>query len=321
MSDQSSRLIECPPFTRYDAAAAHDNRIYHRFALVDGVRLHYLTTEADIGSTQQSADKTLPWLLLLAGFPESSHSWRHVIPLLRSHYRIIAVDFPGQGESDKPADGYDTAALADKVHSLVQQLHIGRYHIAAHDVGAWVAYPYARRYSSEVHRLALLDAGIPGVTLPDALPTAPDRVWRTWHFAFHCVDELPEQLLTGRERIYLDWFLRRKVADPACFTDADIDEYVRHIATPGGLRAGLAYYRAAHVSAAQNRELVAAGKLTVPVLAVSADQGSIPDMAVGLRQFCENVTGIRLQHCGHFVSEEQPKALADHLHAFFSQPE
>ena len=317
MTAQPSTLVECPPHSRHDTTTT--DGIYHRFALVDGLRLHYLSTAASSDNKQPSADGSLPWLLLLAGFPESSHAWRRVIPQLRSHYRIIAIDYPGQGESDKPANGYDSTALADKVHGVMQQLHISRYFMAAHDIGAWVAFPYAHRYSSELQRLALLDAGIPGVTMPDALPTAPDRVWRTWHFAFHCVDELPELLLAGRERLYLEWFLRRKAADPSCFSDADIDVYVRHIATPAGLRAGLAPYRVAHVSAEQNRALTASGKLSMPVLAVSADQGSIPDMAVGLRTVCDTVTGIRLQHSGHFIPEEQPVALAEQLHMFFSQ--
>ena len=319
MSDQPSRLIETPPHSRYQATDAESERVYHRFALVDGVRLHYLLADGSSNHNQPSTHSSLPWVLLLAGFPESSYAWRHIIPLLRPDYRVIAVDFPGQGESDKPADGYDTAALANKVHGLMQQLHITKYHVVGHDIGAWVAYPYTRLYSDEVLRLALLDAGIPGVTLPEALPTAPDRVWRTWHFAFHCVDELPELLLVGRERVYLEWFLRRKAADPSCFTDADIDEYVRHIATPAGLRAGMAYYRVAHVSAQQNRALAASSKLNVPVLAISADQGSIPDMAVGLKAHCDNVTGIRLQHCAHFIPEEQPVALAAQLHAFFTR--
>ena len=42
-------------------------------------------------------------------------------------------------------------------------------------------------YSDEVIKLALLDAGIPGITLPDALPVTADRAWRTWHFAFHVI--------------------------------------------------------------------------------------------------------------------------------------
>ena len=100
-------------------------------------------------------------------------------------YRIIAPDLPGQGDSDRPFGGYDTQTLATKVHGLLQQLGIRQYSLVAHDVGAWVAYPYAALFGDEVRRLVLMDAGIPGITLPDALPTAPDRAWRTWHFAFH----------------------------------------------------------------------------------------------------------------------------------------
>jgi len=56
----------------------------------------------------------------------------------------------------------------------------------------------------------------------------------------------------------------------------------------------------------------------MPVLAGSADQGSIPDMAIPLRAFAENVTGIIIPHSGHFIPEEQPEVLARHLHSFFT---
>jgi len=58
--------------------------------------------------------------------------------------------------------------------------------------------------------------------------------------------------------------------------------------------------------------------LQIPLLAVSADQGSIPDMAVPLRDFAENVTGIIIANSGHFIPEEQPAALAHELHTFFT---
>ncbi|GFZ91397.1 MULTISPECIES: alpha/beta fold hydrolase [Sphingobium] len=165
--------------------------------------------------------------------------------------------------------------------------------------------------------MALFDAGIPGVTLPDLLPAAPDRAWKTWHFAFHTVPDLPEALITGREREYLDWFLRRKVADPRSIGDADLDEYVRIFTLPGALRAGLAYYREVGVSAEQNRALVRDGKLTMPVLAVSADQGSIPDMAAPLRAYADDVRGETVADSGHFIPEEQPEAVAALLASFF----
>lgn len=293
-------MIEAPPMVRPEPALAGFD---HCFQTVDGVRLHYVAGGKADGDV----------VVLLAGFPESWFAWRKVMPLLAPAYKLIAPDMPGQGDSDRPEVGYDTRSLAVTMHKLLQQLGVKRYFLAAHDVGAWVAYPHARLFGDEVRRLALLDAGIPGITLP----TAPERAWRTWHFAFHAIPDLPEMLITGRERQYLDWFLRRKAANPEAFSEADIDEYLRVFSKTGGLRAGLAYYRAASLSAQQNRELNGLGKLKTPVLALGADQGSIADMAGPLREFAEDVQGGTIRCCGHFLPEEQPAAVAGELASFF----
>ena len=192
--------------------------------------------------------------------------------------------------------------------------------IAERGRAAWQkAFGYTKRAcAEEVRRLVLMDAGIPGITLPDALPTDPAGAWRTWHFAFHALPDLPELLITGRERQYLNWFLRRKTANPEAFSDADIGEYLRVFTKDGGLRAGPAFYRAAALSAQQNRDLSARGKLKMPILALGADQGSIADMAVPLRAYAEDVRGGVVTNCGHFISEEQPEAAAGELSAFFS---
>jgi pimeloyl-ACP methyl ester carboxylesterase len=281
----------------------------HHFETVHGLRLHYV----------EGGDERADPLVLVAGYPESWYAWRRVMPLLAGRFRVIAVDLPGQGDSDKPLDGYDTGTIAGLMHYLLRQIGLSRtgYGLVAHDVGAWVAFPYAMRFASEVRKLVLMDAGIPGVTLPDSLPATPDRAWRTWHFPFHTIPDLPEMLIAGRERIYLDWFLRRKAADPFSFEEADLDEYERVFTQPGALRAGLAFYRAATQSAAQNLALTTQGKLKMPVLAMSADQGSIPDMAEALRAHAADLSGVRLVRCGHFLPEEQPQAVAEHLLRFF----
>ncbi|WP_409429849.1 alpha/beta fold hydrolase [Pantoea sp.] len=300
----ATRQADAPPVSWQDGALTG---FEHRYATVDGVRMHYVTGGNPAGET----------LVLLAGFPQSWYAWRQVMALMGKNYRIIAPDLPGQGDSDRPESGYDTRSLAEKVHGLLEQLNVDRYFLAAHDVGAWVAWPYAALYGDEIKRLALLDAGIPGVTLPDALPVTPDKAWKTWHFAFHIIPDLPEALIAGRERLYLEWFLRRKTACPAVFTDADIDEYLRVMNVSGGLRAGLAYYRLVALSASQNRALLAEGKIRMPILAISAEQGSIADMAAPLRAFAENVSGVRVPNCGHFIPEEQPQVVAKELSAFF----
>jgi pimeloyl-ACP methyl ester carboxylesterase len=75
---------------------------------------------------------------------------------------------------------------------------------AAHDIGAWVAFSLALTYESQLRGVALLDAGVPGITLLETIPTDPARAWKTWHSAFHLVPHLPEALLARREREYID---------------------------------------------------------------------------------------------------------------------
>lgn len=279
----------------------------HRFQTIDGIRLHYVVGGKADGDV----------VVLLAGFPESWFAWRKVMPLLAARYKIIALDLPGQGDSDRPTDGYDTRNLATTVHHLLRKLGVGRFFLVGHDIGAWIAFSYAALFGGDVRRLVLMDAGIPGITLPDALPATRERGWRTWHFAFHAIPDLPETLIAGREREYLDWFLRRKAANPEAFSDADIEEYVRVFKKDGGLRAGLAYYRAAAQSAQQNRTL-AQETLKMPLLALGSDQGSIADMAMPLRAFADDVHGGTIAHCGHFLPEEQPAAVARELLVFFA---
>jgi pimeloyl-ACP methyl ester carboxylesterase len=280
----------------------------HGFATAKGLRYHYVAGGAN-------AERTV---VLIAGFPESWYAWRKVMPLLGSRFRVVAIDLPGQGDSDRPIDGYDTQTVAQRVHDLVSHLGLKRYSLAAHDVGAWVAFPYAHLFGEEVEALALMDAGIPGITLPDMLPSSSDRSWKTWHFSFHAVPDLPEILLAGRERAYLEWFFWSKTANPACYGEEEIAEYLRTYCAPGGVRSGLAFYRAAALSVEQNRALSRDRKLAMPVLGLSADQGSIPDMSAALRPFANEVRGETIAHCGHFQPEEQPEAVADALARFFA---
>ncbi|WP_423803380.1 alpha/beta fold hydrolase [Pantoea piersonii] len=280
----------------------------HKFATAKGLRFHYVEGGVQEGST----------VVLVAGVPESWYAWRHVMPLLGDRFHIIALDLPGQGDSDRPLDGYDTHTVAHRVHDLLDHLGVKRYCLAAHDVGAWVAFPYAHLFADEVASLVLMDAGIPGVTLPDMLPTASRNAWKTWHFSFHAVPDLPEILLAGRERAYLEWFFWNKTASPACYGEEAIAEYLRIYGAPGGMRSGLAFYRSAALSAEQNRALSQQGKLMMPVLGLSADQGSIPDMSAALRDFAADVAGKTIKECGHFLPEEKPEAVAEALARFFT---
>lgn len=279
----------------------------HSFRTVNNIRLHYV----------EGGNKEGKAVVLLPGFPESWFAWRKIMPLLSNDFRVIALDLPGQGDSDRPMSGYDTKTIAIIIHKFLQQLDIQNYYLAAHDVGGWVAYPYTALFGDEVDGLAIMDAGIPGITMPDKLSLDPELAWQTWHFAFHLVPDIPEMLITGKESEYLDWFLRRKAANPEVFSNEDIKEYLRGFKKMGGLRAGLSYYRDSALSAQQNKELAKKGKLKTPVLALGGDQSTIPDMVSPLKDFVQDIQGSTIQFCGHFLPEEQPEVVANELINFF----
>jgi pimeloyl-ACP methyl ester carboxylesterase len=69
------------------------NRFTHRMVLAAGIRFHCVEGGAR------------PPVILMAGFPQSWYAWRRVMPILVGRYTTIAIDLPGQGDSDRPTDG------------------------------------------------------------------------------------------------------------------------------------------------------------------------------------------------------------------------
>ena len=140
--------------------------------------------------------------------------------------------------------------------------------------------------------LVLIDAPLPGTAVFDRLRSDP----RVWHFAFHGVRDLPEMLVAGRERQYLQFFFAARTADPSAITAADLDIYVAAYSAAGAMRAGFEVYRAFDQDAADNREsLERDGRLTVPVLAVGGEISTTGElMGEMMREVASDVTSIRV---------------------------
>ena len=103
--------------------------ISYKFADVDGVRVFY----------REAGESTHPTLLLLHGFPSSSHQFRQLIPLLSEHFHIIAPDLPGFGFTEVPAEReyvYTFDALAQTLENFVEVLGLKRYAMYVFDYGA-----------------------------------------------------------------------------------------------------------------------------------------------------------------------------------------
>ncbi|MDA0182961.1 alpha/beta hydrolase [Solirubrobacter phytolaccae] len=268
-----------------------------------GLRLHYVTA----GDGPRT-------LVLLHGFPQTWWEWHHVIgAFAEAGFRVVAPDYRGAGNSWKPAGGYDKRTMAGDIRHLVREtLRIdGPIALAGHDIGLMVAYAYAQRFRDELSQLVLVDAPIPGTAVFDRLRSDP----RVWHFAFHGARDLPELLVQGRERQYLQYFFDARTTDPSA---TDIDVYAAAYSAPGAMRAGFEVYRAFEQDARDNRAaLEANGKLAVPVLAVGGERSTTgPLMAEMLREVADDVTDRIIPGTAHWVPEEAPKAFTDTVLSF-----
>jgi len=276
----------------------------HQFALVNGIRLHYVI--AGHGDP----------IVLLHGWPETWYEWRHVMPALAKNYTVIAPDLRGLGESSKPASGYDGKSIADDIYKLVTQLGYKRIFLVGHDWGGQVAYSYAAAHPNDVRRLVILEAPLPGIApFSKVVGNLTSGIW--W-FPFQLVPDLPEKLVAGKERIYLSWIYNELAYNKTAINEADVTEYVRHYSAPGGMHAGFEYYRAHLDDASQNMEY-AKTKLTMPVLALGGDHTSkFGNLTLSLMQAVANdVRGGVVPKSGHFIAEENPEYLTGQLLTFF----
>lgn len=280
------------------------NTFKHYTASVNGVQLHYVM-----------GGKGAP-VVLLHGWPQTWYEWRKIMPVLAENYTVIAPDMRGLGDSSKPDSGYDKRTVAEDIYQLTKSLGFKQINLVGHDLGGMVAYAYAAAHPEDVRRLVLAEFWLPGFGLEEGMDVAKGGLW---HFGFHMTPKIPEMLTQGREREYLSTVAYKSGYNPTAITEADIDEYVRHYASPGGMRAGFEYYRTLLKDGQQNRES-AKTKLVVPVLVLTGSDSGIGDRLLkGVQAVAENVQSGVIEKSGHWLAEEQPAALSERLLAFFNQ--
>jgi pimeloyl-ACP methyl ester carboxylesterase len=266
---------------------------------VNGTGLHVL--EAGQG----------PAVVLLHGWPVTSHHWREVIPVLAEEYRVIAPDLRGLGDSERPPSGYDKRTLAKDINALVDTLGVEQFALVGHDFGGTVASAVAADRPEQVTHLVVIEELLPG--LPVAPSLANPRYPR-WHNALHAAAGVPELLIAGREREYhgLFWGL---TAEGRAMPPEVIEEYARTYLQPDALRVGLAYYRTATEDAAHFAELTRR-PLATPTLTIAGDQAMAGAVAASVSQLCRRMSSVVLDHCGHYPAEEHPRAVADLIRIF-----
>jgi len=280
------------------APANPPSNFKHDYAEVNGVKIHYV-----IGGKGDP-------LVLVHGFGQNWYMWNRLLPELSKHFTVIAPDLRGVGESDKPESGYDKKNMAKDIHELVQKLGYKSVNLAGHDIGLMVAYAYAAQYGSEVKKVALMDALLPGI----------EPVWSqvsasAWWFGFFAWPASGD-IVKGKEKEFLTnfWPMVGHVKDP--FTAEETAEFVRAYAVKDGAKSTFKWFGAFPQDGKDNL-ILAKTKLKMPLLAMGGEYFAAAFLKEHSKLVAENVTESKIAGSGHWLVQENTAQVQKDLLAFF----
>ncbi|MDL4820230.1 alpha/beta fold hydrolase [Actinomadura opuntiae] len=266
------------------------------------------TVSVDGGSLHYVKGGSGPALVLLHGWPETWYEWRKVMPDLARTHTVVAFDLPGLGSSGVPDGGFDAVHTAARIHQGVAKLGYDRVSLLAHDLGALVAYPYARDFPDDVARMAVLETPLNGFGLENAYGLS-------WHLLFNqTAAPVPENLINDAAHVktYLGWLFSSARHPDAIAQSA----FIRAYSDASHRSAGFNYYRAFPTNAADNKALSSV-KVTLPVLAMGAQYTFGPAVAQSFGAVATDVRQVVAPDSGHWIPEENPAFLIQCATLFF----
>jgi pimeloyl-ACP methyl ester carboxylesterase len=145
LESRAADLLEEAPH-QDSANPDHSQRVHYRSSPVDGLRIFY----------REAGPVGAPTVVLLHGFPSSSHMFRELIPLLADRYHVLAPDYPGYGYSDAPSVEdfeYTFDHLADVVDKFLDQKGVTHYSIYIQDYGSPVGFRLATRHPERIQAI------------------------------------------------------------------------------------------------------------------------------------------------------------------------
>ena len=251
-------------------------------------------------------------MLLLHGWPTSSFLWRGVMPPIAGANRVLALDLPGFGASDKPPDAnYDFEQFEAAIDGFLEAVEIDRVGIAGHDLGGPVVAHWVLGNRERVTGMALLNT----LLYPEFDPTV---------FEFIKTLSNPETRKGATSDEGLAAAMRFGLADGSKLSDdviAGVTEPFRSEDDRLALaRAGIGISPDAFVEIAKGLP-----ELKMPVRVIYGERDRIlPDIAetvARLQRDLPQAEVTALPGCGHFLQEEEPDEIGELLAAFFAKVE
>lgn len=264
------------------------------FAHFDGRQIHYTDTGAVDGK---------PALLFVHAYTCNASLWRGMIARFAPHFRCLALDLPGHGQSDPSQKASSMAYLADWAVAVLDHAGVDQAHVCGLSIGGMVAQQLGLSYPNRL--LSLVLACTTGRLAPEAAALWDERLEAI------TTKGLWAQIQETIERWYGDGLLES-------FGPADLDPVARMIASTsvaGAVACGQAVK--AHDLLGQ------LGSVRTPTLVVGADRDlSFPsDHPQALSEAIQGAKLVMLSNAGHMAPVQVPDAFSEALTSFYDSME
>jgi len=279
------------------------------YQLVNGIKIHYVK-----GGTG-------PLVYLVHGFGQTWYEWHQLMPELSKKYTVIAPDLPGLGQSEVPKSyiAKDISALLYK-HAKSHSVN-AKFDLIAHDIGIWNTYPMLVENQKNIRSVIYMEAPIPDERIYDFPAFTPQGESLVWHFSFFSAkNRLAETLITGKEGLFFEHFIKEHAAKPEIFTKELLGLYAKSYSKPQSLNAAFEYYRVLTKNVEDNK-LISKTKIMIPAMAIGggAKGGMGEFQGNQMRKYATNVYALVIPGTGHWIPEEAPQELKSAVVAFLDK--
>ena len=256
-----------------------------------------------------------PVVICLHGFPDNAGSFRHQLPALaEAGFRAISVTLRGYECASIPENGdYSVEAIASDIYAVIDQLDQGPVHLVGHDWGAAIAYNAAAAAPHHFKSLTTMAVPHAGRFARDGL-RIPRQLQMSWYMGFFNLPWVSDWVVCRRDYAFIRNLWRKW--SPGWSPPPDVMESVIDtLSQPGVLSATLGYYRAAlSLSALLASVDEAHYPVPVPTLALSGEHdgciaSDVFERLTVASDYPEGMRFHRIAKAGHFLHQEQPKAV------------